>query len=121
MRHLAAARGLDLPALAEKADGMHPRTLANATRRRKPQPVSLTAVYALGRALADCDQNPVHVAAEIVADRRVAAEILANAEPMPEKDQPKREPTGPARRQDTEQTKKGPKRVADGAALAEAS
>lgn len=114
VRHLAAERGWDLPTLARKAD-LHPRTLANTTRPDSPQPVSLPALYALAGALAYGDQDARDVAASIVLDPVVAAEIRAAKES--EKQQPKREPTGPTRRQEKEQTK-GPKRPADDHAAA---
>ena len=109
VRHLAAERGWDLPTLARKAD-LHPRTLANTTRPDSPQPVSLPALYALAGALAYGDQDARDIAASIVNDPVVAAEIRAAKES--EKEQPKGEPRGPIRRKETEKTT-GPKRVAD--------
>lgn len=107
VRHLAAERGWDLPTLARKA-GFHPRTLANTTRPDSPQPVSLPALYALAGALAYGDQDARDVAASIVIDPVVAAEIRAAKES--EKQEPKREPTGPLRRNEKST---GPKRPAD--------
>jgi hypothetical protein len=108
VRHLAAERGWDLPTLARKA-ALHPRTLANTTRPDSPQPVSLPALYALAGALAYSDQDARDVAASIVIDPVVAAEIRAAKES--ETKETKREPTGPTRRQENEKTK-GPKRAA---------
>jgi hypothetical protein len=109
VRHLAAERGWDLPTLARKAD-VNPRTLANTTRTDSPQPASLRSLYALGGALALPGQNARDVAASICADPIVVAEIRAAKEA--EKEQPKREPTGPTRRQGKENST-GPKRAAE--------
>jgi hypothetical protein len=114
VRHLAAERGWDLPTLARKA-ALHPRTLANTTRPDSPQPVSLPALYALAGALTHNGQDARDVAASIVLDPTVAAEIRAAKET--EKQEPKREPTGPLRRKDNEKTT-GPKRPADDHAAA---
>jgi transcriptional regulator with XRE-family HTH domain len=107
VRHLAAERGWDLPTLARKAD-LNPRTLANTTRPDSPQPASLVALYALADALKLPDQDRRDVAASIVNDPQVAAEIRATKET----EQPKREPTGPAKRKETS-TGTGPKRPDD--------
>jgi hypothetical protein len=112
VRHLAAERGWDLPTLAREAD-MHPRTLANTTRSDSPQPVSLPNLYALGGALALPGQDGRDIAASICADPVVVAEIRAAKEA--EKEQPKREPTGPTRRQGNEKST-GPKRATEDAA-----
>ncbi|MEU7787722.1 hypothetical protein [Amycolatopsis sp. NPDC049159] len=109
VRHLAAERGWDLPTLARKAD-LNPRTLANTTRPDSPQPVSLPALYAIAGALALTGQDRRDVAANIVADPNVAAEIRAAKDE--EKKETKSEPRGPIRRKDTERTT-GPKRAAD--------
>lgn len=109
VRHLAAERGWDLPTLARKAD-LNPRTLANTTRPDSPQPVSLPALYAIAGALAHGDQDARDVAANIVADDKVAAEIRAAKDD--EKKETKSEPRGPIRRRETERTT-GPKRAAD--------
>jgi hypothetical protein len=113
VRHLAAERGWDLPTLAERA-ATHPRTLTNVTRQDSPQPASLRFVYALAGALAyGTDQDPRDIAASIVADDDVAAEIRA----AKETEQPKREPTGPAKRQE-KTSGNGPKRATAEAAVA---
>ncbi|MEV6879149.1 hypothetical protein [Amycolatopsis sp. NPDC051128] len=113
VRHLAAALGWDLPTLATKAK-IPVRAVQNCTRERRPQPMHLTRIYALGRTLAEeTGEDYRAVTAEIVDESTVAAEILANATgagSQPDKEQPKREPTGPARRQ--EKTT-GPKRPAE--------
>lgn len=109
VRHLAAERGWDLATLAERA-ATHQRTLTNATRQNSPQPVSLPFLYSLAGALAySTDLDPRDIAASIVADATVAAEIRA-AKEAEKKEEPKREPTGPGRR--TEKTGSGPKRPA---------
>lgn len=110
VRHLAAERGWDLPTLAERA-ATHPRTLTNVTRQDSPQPASLRFLYALAGALAyGTDQDPRDIAASIVADDAVADEIRAAKEA--EKQQPKREPLGPAKRQE-KTGGSGPKRATD--------
>ncbi|WP_410633308.1 hypothetical protein [Amycolatopsis sp. cmx-4-83] len=114
VRHLAAERGWDLPTLARKAD-LNPRTLANTTRPNSPQPASLPALYAIAGALARPShdrpgQDPRDVAANIVADPTVAADIRAAKDD--EKRETKSEPRGPIRRKEAEKTT-GPKRATD--------
>lgn len=111
VRHRAALRGWDLHTLADKAD-LPVRAVQNSTRTVRPQTMKITRIYALGRALAQQGEDPVKVAADIVADVEVAAEILANKDdgvPDTPPKQPTRTPTGPARRETTEKTK-GPRR-----------
>ncbi|WP_290050822.1 hypothetical protein [Amycolatopsis solani] len=114
VRHRAAARGWDLVTLSQQA-GIPTRAVQNCTRLQRPQPMHLTRIYALGRALAAPGEDPNAVAAELVNDPAVAAEIVASGPqpadaPTAAKDEPKREPTGPTRRQETEKTT-GPKRA----------
>lgn len=108
VRHLAAERGWDLATLAERA-ATHQRTLTNATRQNSPQPVSLPFLYSLAGALAySTDLDPRDIAASIVADATVAAEIRAAKEA-----EKKSEPVGPAKRKETT-SGSGPKRSASG-------
>ncbi len=110
VRHRAASLGWDLHTLAVKA-ALPVRAVQNSTRAKRPQTMKITRIYALGRALAQQDEDPVEVAADIVADPDVAAEILANNDGVPDTPpkQPTRTNTGPTRRETTEQTK-GPRR-----------
>ena len=98
-----------LVVLAERA-GIPHGTLRNAVGGR--QPLSLPRVYALGRALAKRGEDPKAVAAWIVDDEQIAAEIRANNGGVPDEPprQPKTPPSPPTRR-DQEQTRKGPRRV----------
>ncbi|MFI0800081.1 hypothetical protein [Amycolatopsis lurida] len=111
VRHRAALRGWDLHKLAETAE-LPVRAVQNSTRAVRPQTMKITRIYALGRALALPGEDAVTVAAEIVADPTVAAEIRAsNNDGVPDTPpkQPTRTNTGPTRRETTEQTK-GPRR-----------
>ncbi|WP_435070423.1 hypothetical protein [Amycolatopsis thermoflava] len=88
-------------------------SLRNALAGRDP--ITLARVYALARALTGEGENFRVVAAEIVADRELAAEILANNDGVPDEPppQPKRPSAPPPRRS---KDPRAPKRVAGAAA-----
>ncbi|WP_432846031.1 hypothetical protein ACQPXB_36165 [Amycolatopsis sp. CA-161197] len=116
VRHRAAARGWDLITLAAKSH-IPKRAVQNCTRPQNPQPMHLARIYALAGALADgTGEDELDVFADIVDDAEVVAAALA-AKDDPKKEEPRREPTGPTRRQENERTT-GPKRATDRGAAA---
>lgn len=97
VRHRLAEKDWDLADLSRRT-GIPAGTLKNNTRDKDPQPIGLRRIYRLIEALG----LPL---TEIVAGNNDGVPDEPPQQPKPEK--------GPARRQDTEQDRKGPKRAKD--------
>ncbi|WAL67086.1 helix-turn-helix transcriptional regulator [Amycolatopsis cynarae] len=112
VRDLAAEHGWDLAALADRA-GIPLRTLQNITREHDPDPTTRIRLHNLAKALAKGRTSAVP---ELMSRIRRPSSATTNDGVPDEPPQQPTRPKGPARRQDTETTKRGPKRVASVAA-----
>lgn len=112
VKHRMAEMEITSTSLAEETE-IPAGSLRNALAGRDP--LTLARVYRLARALTRERENFRLVAAAIVADDTVAAEILANNDGVP--DEPPKQPGRPAappRR--TDKPTRGPKRAQAGSA-----
>jgi transcriptional regulator with XRE-family HTH domain len=107
VRHRAAARGWDVPALAEET-GIPKGTLRNCLRDRNPQPIHLTRVYSLAHALCRRGEDVEELVHYFIADE--------TNDGVP--DEPPAQPPGPTKPKDErrkEKAGKGPRRIDDSA------